>query len=204
MEHIFSILISLFVMSSCSKKEEPIFQKIKYDLSSNYKDSLGTKIIPNKNYQYWAYMSYYQNSGKAKYTVLKQGGNTLQKQNIKKEPTLRGFFEGCHPNYCCNYIIIIENNKIKYLKTKEEFKEFIGTIDNLEEAMLLARTDDYILDTDIKGSAYRIKDDTYELHLMKFHEYPSQKESVEIKIDKKGNVKTKSLGIYCKGQKCYE
>lgn len=191
-------------MSSCSKKEEPKFQKIKYDLSYNYKDSLGTKINPNKEYQYWAYMSYYHNSNKEKNTILKQNGDTLQKKYINMKPNLMGFFEGCHPNYCCNYAIIIENNKAKYLKTKEEFRSFLGKIDNLEEAMLLARTYGYILDTDIKGSAYRIKDNVYELHLMKFHEYPPQKESIEIRIDKEGNIKTKSLGIYCKGQKCYE
>lgn len=204
MQNIFSILISLFIMSSCSKKEEPKFQKIKYDLSSNYKDSLGTKIIPNKKYQYWAYMSYYQNSGKEKHTVLKQGGDTLEKKHININHNILGFFEGCHPNYCCNYAVTVESDKLEYLKTKDQFRKFLGTIDNLEEAMLLARTYDYILDADIKGSAYRIINEYYELHLMKFHEYPPQKESIEIKIDKKGNIKTKSLGFYCKGQKCYE
>lgn len=204
MQYIISILLSLFLISSCSKKSEPNFQKIKYNLSSNYKDSLGTKIIPNKDYKYWAYITYYQNSSNVKYIILKQSGDTLQKQKIKLDSTMRGFFEGCHPNYCCNFIIIIENNKIKYLKTIKEFKVFLGTIDNLEEAILLARLHNYILDTDIKGSAFRINNDVYELHLMKFHEYPPQKESIEIKIDKKGNIKTKSLGVYCKGQKCYE
>jgi hypothetical protein len=191
-------------MSSCSKKEVPKFQKIYYDLSYNYKDSLGTKIIPNKEYQYWAYMSYYQNYDIEKYVVLKQGGDTLQKANLKTKPNKLGFFEGCHPNYCCNYAIVVENRKVKYLKTKEEFRSFLGNIDNLEEAILLARTYGYILDSDVKGSAYRIIDNSYELHLMKSHEYPPQKESVEIKIDKKGNTKIKSLGIYCKGRKCYE
>lgn len=92
---------------------------------------------------------------------------------------------------------------MRYLKSLKEFRFFLGDIDNLEEAMLLARTNGYILDTDIKGSAYRVKNGCYELHLMKFHEYPSRKESFEIKIDKKGNIKSKSLGVYCKEQNCY-
>lgn len=204
MRNFLFVLLGLIIMSSCLKKEEPRFQKIMYSLTNNYTDSLGVKIIPNKDYDYWAYMKYSYNYGNIKHIVLNQGGDTLQKPSIKDKSNIRGFFEGCYPNYCCNYIIVVENKKIKYLKSKQEFVKFLGDINNLEEAMLLAKTYGYILDSDLRGSSYRVKDDSYEFHLMKFHEDPPQKESVEIKIDRKGNVKTRSLGVYCRGAKCYE
>ncbi|MTH16407.1 hypothetical protein [Flavobacterium sp. LC2016-01] len=204
MRHILFGLFSLIVLNSCWKKEDSKFQKIPYKLSDNYKDSLGTKIVPNGNHQYWAYMIYSYNFGKEKHKILSQGGDTLQKQFIKTETNVKGFFEGCYPNYCCNYIITINNGKVKYLKSKQDFINFLGKIDNLEEAVLLAMTYGYLLDNDFRGSSYRIKDDSYELHLMKFHENPPRKESVEIKINQKGNIQTKSLGLYCKGQKCFE
>ena len=80
--------------------------------------------------------------------------------------------------------------------------DFLGTIDNFEEALLLARTYGYRLDDDIRGSEYRNLQNGYELHLMKYHEFPIRKKSVEIKISKNGFIKTKSRGIYCEGTDC--
>ena len=199
------ILIILVTFLSCSKKAQSKFEKIKYTRAYNYIDSLALKIDPNKDYNYWAFSSYNQqyDSEKNEYKVLKQNGDIKYRKLITDFKPF-GFFESGHPNYRCNYVLLVNKGIKKYICNNEEFRKFLGTVDNLEEAMLLARTYGYILDTDIKGSAYRIKDDTYELHLMKFYEYPPQKESVEIKIDRKGNIKTKSLGIYCKGEKCYE
>ncbi len=88
------------------------------------------------------------------------------------------------------------------LKTEEEFRDFLGTINNFEEALLLARTYGYRLDDDIRGSEYRNLQNGYELHLMKYHEFPIRKKSVEIKISKNGFIKTKSRGIYCEGTDC--
>lgn len=46
------------MMISCNNKDEPKFEKIKYSLKYNYRDSLRAKIIPNKTYEYWGFMSY--------------------------------------------------------------------------------------------------------------------------------------------------
>jgi hypothetical protein len=168
---------------------------------------LGKKINPNKAYQYWQYATLRSwVIDTIQYTILKEGGNTSLRNRISQKINpikVVGIFQGGHPSYRCNYAIYIENEKVNYIKTEDEFRTFLGTIDNLEEALLLARTYGYSLDNDIKASEYREINDGYELHLMKFNEFQATKEAIEIKIKKDGSIKTKSLGIYCEGQKCY-
>lgn len=184
-----------------NNEQKEKFLKIPYSLQNNYLDSLGTKINPNKNYEYWQYATYYQGFGKLdiKYTVLKQGGDTLQriKINEKINPVkVLGIFSRGHPIYKCNYAIYIENRKINYIKTEDEFKTFLGNIDNVEEAMLLARTYGYLLNNENGANEYRKVENGFELHLAKFHDFPKSMEVVKIKIGNDGTIKTKSLGIY--------
>ncbi|WP_298309128.1 hypothetical protein [Flavobacterium sp.] len=218
------LLILLIIFTSCQNKQETKsnkipyepnsnsienletgnaqkekFQKIPYSLKNNYLDSLGTKINPNKNYDYWQYATYYQNSIETKYNVLKQGGDTLLriKINEKINPIKTvGIFQGGHPNYRCNYAITIENRKVKYVKSEDEFRTFLGNIDNLEEAILLARTYGYLLGSELNESEYRKIGTGFELHLVKYHDYPRSLESVELKIGYDGTIKTKSLGNF--------
>ncbi|MFC4740079.1 hypothetical protein ACFO3U_08735 [Flavobacterium ponti] len=218
-------IIFLFLFISCGKKEDENiekldidkefkstnvtnkFLKIEYSLKVNYLDSLAKKIIPNKKYQYWQYVTYHQGSNIETYVVLNQGGDSSLRKKINEKPRPSynsGIFYGGHPNFRCNYIVTIDNGQPYSLKTEEEFRDFLGTIDNLEEAILLAKTYGYILDTNIKGCAYRNLANGFELHLMKYHEFPIRKESIEIIISREGFVKTKSLGIYCEGSNCRE
>jgi hypothetical protein len=217
------IIIVLFVLTSCQKKEErnniivvnenemnkrtPNFLKINYSVKYNYRDSMAKHINPNKKYQYWQYAAYHHGmDNKIRHTILKQGGDLSLRKKINEKfspPYSVGIFHGGHPSFRCNYVSTIDNEKINYLKSEEEFRDFLGTIDNLEEAMLLAYTYGYQLDNDIRGSEYRKVENGYELHLMKFNDNPTYKESVEIRINKNGYIKTKSLGIYCEGRDCY-
>ena len=73
--------------SEIKNNQEEKFLKIPYSLRYNYLDSLGVKINPNKNYEYWQYATYYQGYGdqQIKYTILKQGGDTLQRKKIMLE-----------------------------------------------------------------------------------------------------------------------
>jgi hypothetical protein len=201
----YSILFILLISCSKNKKDESYnteFQKINYTLKYNYLDSVAKKIIPNHNYQYWAYSTYYEMYGadKISRTILKEGGDTLLKKNYNKEFKPYGIFEGGHPSYRCNYVVTIENQKVKYIRTEEEFRNFIGNIDNLEEAILLARTYGYQLGSELEASQYKKIENGYKLRLMKYHEFPLSKELIDIEIQKNGFIKTKSLGIYKKGR----
>ena len=218
-----TILLALLLFISCEKKEgenlkklevgmktedaarTPNFQKIDYSLKENYFDSLAKKINPNRECQYWQYVAYHQSPNSETYTILKEGGDSLLRKRINEKPRPiynSGIFFGGHPNFRCNYVVTIDKGKISSIKSEEEFRDFLGTIDNLEEAMLLARTYGYILDDDIRGSQYRNLQNGFELRLMKCHEFPIRKESVEIKISNDGSIKTKSRGVYCEGSNC--
>ena len=187
--------------------KKPTFYKNKYTTRENYLDTLGKFINPNKKFDYWQYATYYSGFGQAKYTILKQGGNVaLRKminERIKPEYSV-GIFQGGHPSFRCNYISTIKNGKVKYLKTLEEFRDFLGKIDNLEEALLFARTYGYLLGDDRNQSEFKKKQNGYVLHLIKYNEFPTRIENVEVIISNNGFIKTKSLALFCEGEKCYE
>lgn len=202
MKYIFILFILLI---SCSQKEKqkqkPPFKKIKYDLSYNYKDSLVQKIIPGKVYDYWVYITIKDMN----YNIILEKGDFLQKHKYEtklKDPSL-GFFAGCHPHWCADYILTIKNNSLHFITTESEAISFLGTIDNFEEALLLAKLNGYTLDDDIRASAYRIVDDGFEMHLCKFSKSPLQKEFMEIIINKNGSMMAKSLGVYAIGIEAY-
>lgn len=201
------ILVLLVLLASCSEKSETEkgetkFQKINYSLKYNYLDSIGKKIIPNENFEYWAYSTYFQRYGdqKVSRTILREGGDTLAKKKITQKFEPYGIFQGGHPSYRCNYVTIIENQKVKYIRTDEELRNFIGKIDNLEEAILLAHSYGYLMDTELFASQYKKTENGYQLRLMKYHEFPLSKELIDIYIQKDGFIKTRSLGIYKKGK----
>lgn len=187
--------------------KKPTFYKNKYTTRYDYLDSLGKFINPNKKFEYWQYATYNSGSGKPKYTILKQDGNLLLRkminERIKPEYSV-GIFQGGHPSFRCNYISTIKNGKVKYLKTVEEFRDFLGTIDNLEEAILLARTYGYILGYNSNQNEYRKVENGFILHLMKYNEFPTKIENIEVIISRDGFIKTKSLGLYCEGENCYK
>jgi len=216
------VLIVIFLFISCSKKEEGKYEKIdvaikreiknptiernKYSEIETYLDSLGKHIIPNNKYQYWQYATYNSSFGDEKYIILKQGGNLSLKKRINEKinpPYIVGIFQGGHPNFRCNYISTVKNGKVNYIKTEEEFRDFLGTIDNLEEALLLARTYGYRLGVETQ-SDYKKLENGYVLHLIKYNQFPVRIESVEVTISIDGFIKTKSLGIYCEGENCYK
>jgi len=206
------ILLIIIALTSCCKEEKAVpeevvmFKKIPFDLANNFQDTIALKINPVKDYQYWAYVCFRQGmSGRESTAIIKEGGDTLLKKNIKVKQDTYGFFQGGHPNFRCNYIVAVQDGREKLIDTDRGFREFLGTIDNLEEAVLLAITYGYWLDSDIKGSAYRINNGNYEMHLLKFSSFPLQKESVEVIVIRDGFIKTSSLGVYCKNSKdCYE
>jgi len=201
------IIVSLF---SCNKREDTkpkAFQKIPYNRSYDYRDSLVKKFIPNTKYDYWEYIAVHTSYNAERnydYDIVRFGGDTTFRKKLKEQSELLGFFSGGHPGWRIKQVAVVENGKPDYLLTADQVKPFLGTIDNLEEALYLALLSGYQLDSsDLRGSGYKITETGYEMHLMKFHEYPSRYESVEVFITKEGFMRTRSLGIYCKGYNCH-
>jgi len=207
-----ALMLLIFIgLASCTNKEialvvnAPAFKKIPFDLKTNFRDTIALKINPVEDYKYWAYVSFRQSiSGGERTAIISQGGDSLLRKNVNIKQKTFGFFQGGHPSFTCNYIVALDGGKEKVIDTNEGFRAFLGTIDNLEEAVLLAISNGYWLDPDIRGSAFRINNGNYEMHLLKFSSHPLQKESVEVIVNKNGTIKAKSLGVYCKGKpECY-
>jgi len=211
------LIVLPVLLLSCNKQKSiekpPLkFSEIPYSVETNYLDSIAKKIMPNKPFEYWHYATYYDGhaSEDKLYTVLAEGGDLKLKKNINinVDPLkLSGLFEGGHPSFRSNYLVVIENSKIKYVDSMEQLRDFIGKIDNIEEAILFARTYGYHLASKPKGRSYHFSGDVYKLHLIKYSEdYPAlfrlRGELIELSITRDGFMKSKSLETYCEGLEC--
>lgn len=213
------LIILLFFILSCKKNEHKQvsdkldFVEIPYNLQSNYSDSIAKKLSPDKQFKYWHYASFYQQygSGKETYSILAQGGDTTLRKSIstKIDPIkLNGLFEGGHPGFRSNYLVTIKKSKIEYVDTMEQLRDFIGSIDNLEEALLFAKSYGYALGSKSIGRLYNFSNNIFTLRLVRYSDsYPNslfrlRGELVELSITKNGFMKSKSLGIYCEGDDC--
>ena len=171
-------------------------------LSAEYKDEskLITYVNPDKPYTYWEF-----DWGIGRHSkIMYSSGKKPESINFII-PGSSKLFQGCAPGFCYKYIAYVYNGKVGYVTTVKEFKDFLGDIDNLQEAVLLAKaTSEYQVDDNIKGGAYRIQADTiYKLRLTKPFGCPDTKKTFYLKIEKnKGIVDTATLATFYKGTGC--
>lgn len=202
-------LILLFIITiSCKREEKQKFQQStefqKIDTSRRFKYFLSKKIIPNKEYKYWQYKRASGTIGKPA-SIVSEAGDTLFRKLINQKLEIyEGYgvpgLGGGHPYGPQVYVVTVENQKINLIKSAAEFRTFLGTIDNLEEALLFAKTYGYFPNGIRKGNEYRKVKDDFELHLTGFNK-TDQMEYVLVKITKNGFIKTESLG-FCEKSDC--
>ena len=200
--------ISLFSCNQYQASKPKPFQKIPYYTSNDYKDSLVKKFIPDQDYDYWEYIcihnAYKNDEWGFDYDIVRFEGDSTQKKILKPQHQSLGFFPGCHPNWCVRQIAAVKNGKPKYVLTEDGAKTFIGSIDNIEEALYISLFNGYALDGDPNRNQYRINGNGYEMKLTKHSRYPLQKEAYTILIDKKGNLKATSEGVFAEGMEAYK
>jgi hypothetical protein len=116
----------------------------------------------------------------------------------------KGFFQKCMGNRCFSYILACKKERAVYFSSEQQLRDFIGTVDNLPEAILLAQTYGFSVDTSNKLSgSYKIEDKYIYLYVSKAKGCPEIKESYFIKINKKsGKIDSKNNGMYFKGENC--
>lgn len=100
-----------------------------------------SRIAPAASYQYWELR--YQFEGTVP-TILGSGGTRTRDQ---LDPALRsaldttrtpsGFAIGCLPGYCYKYIVAVDGG-IRVFATRQALADFLGSINSMEEAALLA------------------------------------------------------------------
>ncbi len=157
-------------------------------------------IVPDKKYDYWSVLRNNPDPDKA----IIYESQAPDFMTINDPAPEKGFFQKCLGEDCFSYLIACENSRSKYFSTEQQLRDFIGTVDNLPEAILIANTYGYTVDTpNPPGSSYKIEDRHISLYLSKAKNCPPTKESFLIKINRKtGKIEAKSNGVYFKNEEC--
>lgn len=190
-----SIVIIFFSLLSCSENLEKLPEKYRSD------EYLLKQIKPNSTVEYWQ-IDYV--TGFSPDKIFSSGNlNLIKEIRLPKNQNLGGFFTGCQPSYCNYRILYIENNKWNFVQDKDELKKFIGKIDNEYEAFLIARINNYDIDSKSNGNGFEKTDYGYKLKVMVYKSCPETKRSFIVTVDKNGKLnKLKDLGYYLQSGDC--
>lgn len=157
-------------------------------------------MVPDKKYEYW---SVFHNNPDPDKAIIYES-QAPEYMTINDPAPEKGFFQKCLGENCFTFLIACENSQSKYFSTEQQLRNFIGSIDNLPEAILVAQTYGFVFDSsDISGGAYKIEDHYITMYLSKSKNCPPTKESFLVKINRKtGKIDSKSKGIYFKSSDC--
>lgn len=157
-------------------------------------------IVPDKEYAYWRILTNDPDPDKA----IIYESQMPDFMTINEPFPEKGFFQKCLGEKCFSYILACKKERSVYFTSEQQLRDFIGSVDNLPEALLLAKTYGFSVDsTDKLSSSYKIEDKHIALYLSKSKGCPEIKESYIIKINRKtGKIESKNNGIYFKGENC--
>lgn len=157
-------------------------------------------IVPDKEYAYWRVLTNDPDPDKA---VIYES-QMPDFMTINEPFPDKGFFQKCIGEKCFSYILACKKERSVYFSTEQQLRDFIGTLDNLPEAILLARTYGFSVDTgNTLSSSYKTDNKHIELYLSKSKGCPEIKESYFIKINRKtGKLESKNNGVYFKSDTC--
>lgn len=173
---------------------------VKIPDSLHFRDSLYKFIIPNKKYIYWRVLR--KDDSLNNELIYESKKN---KEYSKSYSPNNGFFWECMPDGCFTYILAYRNKRLEYVTNEKALRDFIGYVDNLSEALLIARTYDlWFDDQNPIGGSYQIDENYIYLYLSKFKSCPVSREAFFVKINRKtGNFEQESKGLYYKTNDCY-
>lgn len=151
-------------------------------------------IIPDKKYEYW---SVFRNNPDPDKAIIYES-QAPEYMTINDPAPEKGFFQKCLGEDCFSYLIACENSQSKYFSNEKQLRDFIGTVDNLPEAILIANTYGYTVDTTNNlSSSYKMENHHILMYLSKIKGNTDTKESFLVKINRKtGKLESKSNGIY--------
>ena len=177
------LFVFLFLGISVFSQEKKKFSNIDYVLG---------KIVPSTKVDFWVLV----NNKYGKNREVKVSGT---KQDYLPQFVGFNFRPGEESFY---YIVCSVGGKISYLTDQKELKEFIGKVDNAEEAALLAVLDGYLIDeqfVDIAANYYDDKTNYYlDLGKVTSKECPYQKTHFTLTVNKSTGVvsNVKDNGTY--------
>ncbi|WP_326983024.1 hypothetical protein VUJ46_00315 [Chryseobacterium sp. MYb264] len=193
-----ALLLSGFVFSQKTVPSD--FKKIPEILDNT--DLLYPFIVPDKKFDYWSVLRNDSDPDPDKSIIYESQMPMLM--TINDPAPEKGFFQECVGNRCFSYIIACENSQSRYFSDEQQLRTFIGSIDNLPEALLIAKTYGFTFDSgDKTGGSYKMDNQNISLYLSKTKNCPQTKESFFIKINRKtGKLESKSNGVYFKSEDC--
>jgi hypothetical protein len=149
-------------------------------------------VVPDKKYGYWSVLRNNRDPDKA----IIYESQTPDHMTLNDPSPGKGFFQKCLGEDCFFYILACENGRSTYFSDEQQLRNFIGFVDNLPEAILLANTYGYMVDTgNPQGSSYKMEDQQISLYLVKLKNQSQTKESFFIRINRKtGKLEAKSIG----------
>lgn len=187
------LLISICFIS-CQTKPDKSFEHIPGGMSDT--EDLICAIDPSKKYDFWVcFRKDFQGkiNGKTEIITDKGGGEKLI--NYKFNEPSSGFKTKMWTGYY--YIAYLENDSLKLATNETELIKFIGNINSLEEALLIADIKDLNVDYSRPiGSSYKKVKNGYDFYLAKYHKCIVKTEPFKVSIDSLGNYSAKSLGFY--------
>ena len=191
-----SLLLSNLFIAQVTVPDD--FKKIP-DIMDNA-DLLYPFIIPDKSYEYWRVLRNDPDPDKA----IIYDSQMPESMTINDPAPEKGFFQQCVGIACFSYILACKNSRTVYFSTEQQLRDFIGTVDNLPEALLLAKTYGFSVDFSNKlSSSYKIDDHHIYLYVSKPKNCPEVKESFSVKINRKtGKTEIKNNGIYGTAKDC--
>lgn len=191
-----SIILSNLFFAQITVPDD--FKKIPDILDST--DLLYPFIIPDKSYDYWRVLRNDPDPDKA----IIYDSQMPESMTINDPAPDKGFFQQCLGNACFSYILACKNSRTLYFASERKLRDFIGTIDNLPEALLIAKTYGFSVDTsDPSASSYKIDDHYIYLYLSRPKNCTEVKGSYSLTINRKtGITETRSNGIYSLNKDC--
>ena len=149
-------------------------------------------VVPDKKYGYWSVLRNNPDPDKA---ILYES-QAPDHMTLNDPAPEKGFFQKCPGEDCFTYILACENGRSRYFSDEQQLRNFIGLVDNLPEAVLLANTYGYLVDTgNPTGSSYKMEDQQVSLYLVRPKNDSQIKEPFLIKINRKtGKLEAKRIG----------
>jgi hypothetical protein len=174
------------------------FSRIPGD-ATNIKN-LVSNIIPGETVRYWQYEEWM--TGHA--TLIRSVGESSLRKRINSFDVEGGFFSNCVPIPVCHSVVsYITDDEVKYVTSEEAMVKFIGKVDNLEEAILIAMLKGLYVDAgDTRGGSYRKTSDGFELYLVDTQDCPVTSTSVKVNLTLDGKFTSQNERVYYRSEDC--